>query len=216
MVTLVKVATCLTPELARTIVKMACIVRIAQSSNGVEIRDTRSLKERLESPIQGRGVVRVLGSTHFIVTEELARRVDAKHLPDELPSTSPTTAGAETDNLKTLVADQLGSHGWLIVDDLSFRCTSGVARKQYQTAVGIKEAIAYMQAGDNGARRLLAEYYSEGNNVLSTTTERFIPDCSPEAIAAGTSRFAAVVDDVVSGTYAVRLLRHRDNDADCE
>nr|WP_181718367.1 hypothetical protein [Pseudomonas monteilii]QFX76352.1 hypothetical protein [Pseudomonas monteilii] len=80
MTTLVKIATCLTPELARTIVEMACIVRISQTGEGVEIRDTRPLLDRLESPIEGRGVVRTIGSTHFIVTEDLAHRIDAKHL----------------------------------------------------------------------------------------------------------------------------------------
>lgn len=216
MTTLVKVATCLTPELARTIVKMACIVRISQTGEGVEIRDTRPLLDRLESPIEGRGVVRTFGSTHFIVTEDLAHRIDAKHLPGEPTTTSPVTTADDADALKTLIADRLGSQGWLIVDDLSFNCTSGVARKQYQTAVGIKEAIAYLQAGDDGARRLIAEYYSEGNNVLSTTTARFTPDCSTEAIEAGTSRFSAQVDHVVSGTYAVRLLRPRAQAADDE
>ncbi|MBA1204707.1 MULTISPECIES: hypothetical protein [Pseudomonas] len=214
MTTLVKVATCLTPELARTIVKMACIVRISQTGEGVEIRDTRPLLDRLESPIEGRGVVRTFGSTHFVVTEDLAHRLDAKHLPGEPTETSPVTAAEDSDALKTIIADRLGSQGWVIVDDLSFNCTSGVAKKQYQTAVGIKEAIAYLQAGDDGARRLLAEYYSEGNNVLSTTTATFTPVCSTEAVGAGTSRFAARVDDVVSGTYAVRLLRPRDLAAD--
>lgn len=213
MTTLVKVATCLPPELARTIVKMACIVRISQTGEGVEIRDTRSLLDRLESPIEGRGVVRTFGSTHFIVTEDLANRIDAKHLPGGTAATSARTTGDASDALKTFIADRMGSHGWLIVDDLSFNCTSGVAKKQYQTAVGIKEAIAYLQAGDDGARRLIAEYYSEGNNVLSTTTASFTPDCSTEAVGAGTTRFAARVDDVVSGTYAVRLLRPRDQAA---
>ncbi|HCF2575943.1 TPA: hypothetical protein NIC77_007225 [Pseudomonas aeruginosa] len=43
MATLVKVSTCLTPELARTVVEMACVVRIAETGEGVEIRDTRPL-----------------------------------------------------------------------------------------------------------------------------------------------------------------------------
>ena len=212
MATLVKVSTCLTPELARTVVEMACVVRIAETGEGVEIRDTRPLLDRLASPIRGRGIVRTLGDTHFIVTEDLAKRIDAKHLPSEQAPTEAT--GVENDALKTLIADRLGAMGWLIVDGLSFNCTSAVAKKEYRTAVGIKEAIAFLEAGDEGARRLIAQYYSKGNNVLSTTTARFTPDWSPEVVESGASRFAAEVDDVISDTYAVRLLRHRDQAAD--
>ncbi|MCO6692700.1 hypothetical protein [Pseudomonas asiatica] len=78
----------------------------------------------------------------------------------------------------------------------------------------VSESAWNPQAGDEGARRLIAQYYSEGNNVLSTTTARFTPDWSPEVVESGASRFAAEVDDVISDTYAVRLLRHRDQAAD--
>lgn len=53
MTTLVKIATCLTPELARIIVEMACIVRISQTGEGVEIRDTRPLLDRLSPQSKG-------------------------------------------------------------------------------------------------------------------------------------------------------------------
>ncbi|MBA1280293.1 hypothetical protein [Stutzerimonas stutzeri] len=81
MTTFVKTSTLLTQELAAVIVRMACVVRISTTSEGIEIRDTRPLVDRIKSPIEGRGVMRSFGDTHFIVTEELAQKLDAKCLP---------------------------------------------------------------------------------------------------------------------------------------
>lgn len=78
--TLTKSSTLLTPELASQVVAMRCIVRIAQTAEGVEIRDTRPLINQMEAPIGGTGVVRYFGSTHFIVTEAKARSLNAKPL----------------------------------------------------------------------------------------------------------------------------------------
>ena len=36
---------------------------------GFEIRDFRPLVDRVMSPIRGRGILRTLGATHFIVSE---------------------------------------------------------------------------------------------------------------------------------------------------
>lgn len=207
MANLKQISARLTPELAQVIVSMRCIVRIAESEDGVEIRDTRPLVERMESPIEGRGVLRTLGSTHFIVTQALAIEIGAKHLPGEKPTTPELSNDQSTDTLKVLIADRLIAQGWTIVDDLSFTCTSAVATKEYSTAVGPKTAIAYLEPGDNGARRLIGDYYSEGNNVLSTTTIRFTPDLPSDDVQTGADRFTTVVDDIVSRTYAVRLLR---------
>lgn len=80
MTTLKKVSTRLTPELAAVIVEMKCVVRMAETAEGVEIRDTRPLIERIENPIGGNGVKRHFGNTHFIVSETLARKLDAKPL----------------------------------------------------------------------------------------------------------------------------------------
>lgn len=80
MAKITKCSTRLTQELAKTLVDMACVVRITEFAEGVEIHDTRSLVDRLEAPIAGAGVVRFLGDTHFILTEALANRLNAKPL----------------------------------------------------------------------------------------------------------------------------------------
>lgn len=81
MATMTKISTRLTPGLAALLVDMQCVVRLGESAVGVEIRDTRPLVDRIESPIEGRGVVRYLGDTHFIVTNAMADKLKAKSLP---------------------------------------------------------------------------------------------------------------------------------------
>ncbi|MDU4254523.1 hypothetical protein [Pseudomonas sp.] len=71
----------LTTEAAALVLEMRCIVRIGQTLDGVEIRDTRPLAEQIEAPICGAGVVRHLGATRYIVTEARAAQLNAKPLP---------------------------------------------------------------------------------------------------------------------------------------
>ena len=44
---------------------------ISKSDEGIEIIDKRSLADRFDKEIKGRGVKRCFGTTHFIVTEKL-------------------------------------------------------------------------------------------------------------------------------------------------
>ena len=46
------------------------IQHINTTSEGYEILDRRPLRERINNPIQGRGVKRSFGTTHFVVTEK--------------------------------------------------------------------------------------------------------------------------------------------------
>ena len=73
-----KVSTLLTQDAAKELVKRSDIVIVAETSEGIEIRDMRGLVERLESPITGRGVLRYFGDTHMIITKKLAVKVGAK------------------------------------------------------------------------------------------------------------------------------------------
>jgi len=70
----------LSAEAAARAVEMRCIVRIGQTQDGVELRDTRALVDQIEAPIHGAGVIRHLGATRYIVTEALARQLNAKPL----------------------------------------------------------------------------------------------------------------------------------------
>lgn len=84
--------------------------------------------------------------------------------------------------------------------------------KTYQTAVGPKQAVAYLQPsseGDDGAY-FQATYESEGNNVLSSLPAywKMVQYTSDDAeLAARAAEFNAQVDAHVADTYAMRLAR---------
>lgn len=82
----------------------------------------------------------------------------------------------------------------------------GYAIKVYATAVGPKEAHAYLRfRKDETTATLSGTYCSEGRNALSTCW-RELPLDQTEGLADAVRRFAADVDHCVADTYAVRLL----------
>jgi len=95
--------------------------------------------------------------------------------------------------LKVLVA-----HGWKLEDGVA------IASKQYQTAVGVKQALLY-SLGDTTYYKVSADYQSQGRNILSTSSvliETALNTC--EVIALATT-FANEVDAIVADSYAGRL-----------
>lgn len=106
---------------------------------------------------------------------------------------------------KKVVAEQMEVNGWTTVDSVSFGCTSAVASKKYRTAVGLKQAIAHLNPADSSELRLVADYQSEGRNILSTTT-LLIPDgIEDSSVHAGLNQFCNAVDAAVAESYAARL-----------
>lgn len=83
---------------------------------------------------------------------------------------------------------------------------TAVALKTYATAVGPKEAQAYVQNWGEGRFTLTGQYYSEGNNALATTLVSISADLSELQIASLAREFAERADSCVSQTYAARLL----------
>ncbi|SDJ11156.1 hypothetical protein [Pseudomonas abietaniphila] len=198
----------LTAALAQQVLEQGGIVRIACTASGVEIRDARSVTEKSESPIEGQsGVFQILGDGHFFVTDYLADELGAQYLLGTEPIPLVDPQGREGDPLKLFIADQLEASGWSRVDTIGFCCTTGLATKAYETAVGTKEAVVYLCRGDAGAMRLTATYFSEGGNALCTTWFRIIRDLNLIEVAEGVMQFAVEVDRVVGSTYAMRLAR---------
>lgn len=118
---------------------------------------------------------------------EEAIRLIAGQLPTELP--------VERD-LRATVGTLLSVHGWA--------STSGtaVATKSYETAVGVKQALAYLCGN-----MLQGDYQSEGRNALEP---HFVPvdnDLSDDELAERVAFFALQADAVVADTYAARLHR---------
>lgn len=85
---------------------------------------------------------------------------------------------------------------------------TALARKSYQTAVGNKEALAYLaDYGKNSDNFILTgEYWSEGRNCLSTVLVAVPKSAAPETIPELVMEFALKTDEAVAETYAVRLL----------
>lgn len=48
---------------------------IAKRSEGIEIIDRRSLVDRFKNEIKGRGVKRCFGTTHYVITENLYKKL---------------------------------------------------------------------------------------------------------------------------------------------
>ncbi len=107
-------------------------------------------------------------------------------------------------DLRSEIVNQLISLGWTVekppYDDF--------ARKSYPTAVGPKEAIAYLRDHRDTSDCILltAEYQSEGRNVLSTIYVS-INNGAGDAISSKVALFSSEVDETVSKTYAAKLLR---------
>lgn len=130
--------------------------------------------------------------------------------------------------MKKNVLQGLEAAGWKAVDEISMTCTSCVAKKTFHTAVGLREALAHFTDSPAECCRLSGEYYSEGNNALSTTSfyvwyrprptspETIDVPCyrfklrdevTPEDLVDGAKVFAELAEKAIAKTYAVRLLQ---------
>lgn len=104
--------------------------------------------------------------------------------------------------MKESIARHLSAHGW------APGRYSMVANRYYPTAVGEKEAQAYLKdfGPDSESFILDGTYYSEGRNALSVGV--MIPkDADDETIRRLVAQFAAQADKSIGQTYAARLLR---------
>lgn len=82
---------------------------------------------------------------------------------------------------------------------------SALAHKWFETAVGDKEALAYLCFSE-GRAVLTAEYVSEGDNALSAVFVRVDENACPEDVRRAAESFSSAVNGGVAGTYAAKLL----------
>jgi hypothetical protein len=100
-----------------------------------------------------------------------------------------------------VIVPALVAHGWTAIDG-----GTAVARKVYPTAVGPKEALAFVTRSADGDpnRTLSGQYWSEGNNVIRSV---LLPkSATEEALRALGAEFASQADQSVGQSYAARLL----------
>lgn len=106
--------------------------------------------------------------------------------------------------LKARLAAALQAHGWVPTPGPGI----GIATKAFPTAVGEKQAIAYLNPSTEGVGRLSGDYLSEGNNVLSAMRASWSlinGDESDEDLIQLAIDYDAEVMTIVSETYAMRL-----------
>lgn len=102
------------------------------------------------------------------------------------------------------VAAELVAAGWKALPG------PALASKEFATAVGPREALAWLSGGNDDSDGWLAgQYWSEGRNALSLCGTVIPVSAGSRDIRERARRFAAEVDAAVAETYAARLLLAR-------
>ena len=103
----------------------------------------------------------------------------------------------QTEDVRRLVTVVLAAHGWT-----EFTGGPALATKQFETAVGMKQASAYLSVGDEFNRTISGRYDSEGNNALEPHGVLVPKLAGGEDIKRLAAQFAERADEAVSQTYA--------------
>ena len=106
---------------------------------------------------------------------------------------------------KETVSRFMADEGWSRVDSLSFTATAGIATKDYDTAVGSKQAIAYFSSSADNVEQLTVSYQSEGRNITNSKSFSVHPSTTAEQIQNGVRKFCNSIDNVVDKSYARKL-----------
>jgi hypothetical protein len=103
------------------------------------------------------------------------------------------------DSLPSFVQQILAENGWTCVYD------SAIALKSFETAVGPKEAHAYLSAGDGFNYTISGDYLSEGRNALGGNSVLIPVKVRSEQLRYLVRQFSLKADATVSQTYAAKL-----------
>jgi hypothetical protein len=106
---------------------------------------------------------------------------------------------------KEVVSQALKDQGWEVVDSLSFNGTSAVATKEFETAVGKKEAVAYLESWKDGFDMLTVDYQSEGRNIVQSQSFSIRPGFTEPQIQSGTTRFCNKVEAGIDKSFARKI-----------
>jgi len=115
----------------------------------------------------------------------------------------------EYDEVFDIVQKALVANGW------TARPAPTLGIKMYDTAVGPRQAAAYLSKGDEYNRTVKGDYQSEGNNVLSASGKLIPIGADAQAIEALALAFCAGADKDIDQSYARSLyligVRNTDN-----
>ncbi|CAN7782162.1 hypothetical protein LJR175_008196 [Variovorax sp. LjRoot175] len=108
----------------------------------------------------------------------------------------------EATAIQAQVVGQLISRGWY-----ADRVCRDVASRDYDTAAGGRTAVIYCRPSSDhpGNHLLTAEYWSEGNNALSTSFATIPAGLDEAAVRGMVDDYAAAVDATIRQTYAMRI-----------
>jgi len=106
---------------------------------------------------------------------------------------------AEIEDVIASCRQQLANFGWKVEDG------TAIASKEFQTAVGVKKALAYFSKGDSYNCRLHGDYQSQGSNILEPHGVLIPKPSSEEEIRHLAIAFAKKADAAVDESYARRL-----------
>ena len=112
------------------------------------------------------------------------------------------TNAATTATIRTTLAACLGLIGWTAID------STAIATKTVQTAVGEKEAHAYLQDWGDGYI-LAGDYSSEGRNVLESNGVLIAADADDADLMRLAGEFAAKANKAMDESFARRLYLAR-------
>jgi hypothetical protein len=122
---------------------------------------------------------------------------------DDKPYVADFVTGLSQDAIEAALKEALFKLGWAPARG------SALAIKGYPTAVGIKQAVVYLQlAAADHAYMLQGDYFSEGRNILESEFMMIPRNTLPHALTDLASVFASRTDHVISESYAARLLRY--------
>ena len=93
---------------------------------------------------------------------------------------------------------------------------AAIASKWFETAVGPKVGHVYALPWRDYGLSLNASYWSEGRNALASASAWFGDGISDVEINAEMQRFSDAVEELVSQTYAVKLLPKDQEDGGLE
>ena len=103
---------------------------------------------------------------------------------------------------KKVIADILATAGWVLGSEFDMAHTCLIARKDYDTAVGVRTASISLEPRSEGAMQVVGLYESEGGNALRTTWLTIPTGTTDDVIATGMAKYIVAVDKEVDGTYA--------------
>lgn len=109
--------------------------------------------------------------------------------------------------MKDQVRDILVSQGFVSASAIDYKCTNFVAYKNFDTSVGVKEALIYFTE-ISGGWKLFGNYYSEGINVIVNQVILFKSGDDIETLVC---KFANDVTRKIDQSYARKLHLNKEN-----